>query len=187
MTRRLRSWELLGIPFIILTGSALHFVFEWSGYWTPVALVAAVNESVWEHLKLAFWPSLFWAILEYVALGLKARTFWSAKGYALTVAPLLIVFLFYGYTAVLGQNVFLLDIAVFVIAITAGQLASLRLFNTDLRATRACGIGVGMLVCQVAAFSMFTIYPPAVGLFEDSRSGMRGIPSQDKAPTWLHR
>lgn len=184
MTHQLRNWELLGIPCIILTGSALHFVFEWSGYWTPVALIAAVNESVWEHLKLAFWPSLFWAILEYVALGLKARTFWSAKGYALAVAPLLIVCLFYGYTAVLGRDAFLLDIAIFVIAISAGQLVSLQLLKADLRTTRI--IGIGMLACQLAAFSTFTLYPPALGLFTDPHSGTVGVPSQHGAPARLH-
>ena len=43
-------WELAGIIFIVVLGSVLHFAFEWSGRWTPIAPIAAVNESVWEHL-----------------------------------------------------------------------------------------------------------------------------------------
>ena len=41
-----RNWplELIGIPFIVVAGSLLHFTFAWSGYSTPVALIAAVNE-----------------------------------------------------------------------------------------------------------------------------------------------
>jgi hypothetical protein len=187
MVWQLGNWELLGIPLITLAGSALHFAFEWSGYWTPIALMAAVNESVWEHLKLAFWPGVLWAILEYMAVRPETRTFWSVKGYALAVAPMLIVFLFYGYTAALGKDYFLLDIAIFVIAIVAGQLASIRLLKTGPRATRWYIIGIGLLVCQLAAFSTFTLYPPAIGLFEDSRNGMRGIPSPDTAPIWFHR
>ena len=62
-TRDIIRWELIGAVFIVLAGSALHFVFAWTGGWRPVALVAAVNESIWEHLKLAFWPGFFWALL----------------------------------------------------------------------------------------------------------------------------
>lgn len=100
----LAKWELLGIPVVFLAGSALHFAFDWSGYWKPLAIIAAVNESVWEHLKLAFWPSLLWALIGYAAFKPNAWAFWSAKGYALLVAPVLIVVIFYGYTSILGRN-----------------------------------------------------------------------------------
>ena len=73
MTSRSRSilrWEITGAIFIIVIGLALHFVFSWTGGWRPVAVVAAVNESIWEHLKLAFWPGLLWALLPREGLGL---------------------------------------------------------------------------------------------------------------------
>ena len=41
-----------------LAGSALHFVFDLLSGFAPVGIIAAVNESVWEHMKLAFWPML---------------------------------------------------------------------------------------------------------------------------------
>jgi len=37
-----------------LVGSLLHFLFDWLGQWPPIGLISAVNESVWEHTKLAF-------------------------------------------------------------------------------------------------------------------------------------
>jgi len=43
-------WELAGIVFIVVLGMVLHFAFEWSGRWTPIAPIAVVNESVWERL-----------------------------------------------------------------------------------------------------------------------------------------
>ena len=52
MRKMILRWELIGIVVIILAGSALHFVFEWTRYWPPEAVIAAVNESTWEHLKL---------------------------------------------------------------------------------------------------------------------------------------
>ena len=176
MNRLLTRWDLLGISFVILEGSALHFAFAWSGYWKPMALVAPVNESVWEHFKLAFWPALLWAFLEGAMRGHNARAFWSAKGYALLVAPILIAIMFYGYTAVLGRNIFALDIATFVIAVVAAQLASAQLLKADICTRWARSIGISLLLCQLVAYSTFTYCPPPLGLFEDGRNGIRGIP-----------
>ena len=174
MNRLLTRWDLLGISFVILVGAALHFAFAWSGYWKPMALVAPVNESVWEHFKLAFWPALLWTFLENAMRELDARAFWSAKGCALLVAPILIAIIFYGYTAVLGQNIFALDIATFVIAVVVAQLASAQLVKANICTHWARSIGISLLLCQLVA--TFTYYPPPLGLFEDGRNGIRGIP-----------
>lgn len=176
MKRLLTRWDLLGISFVILAGTALHFAFAWSGFWKPMALVAPVNESVWEHFKLAFWPALLWSFLESAMLKPNARAFWSAKGFALLVIPILIATAFYGYTAVLGRNIFALDIATFVIAVVATQLASAQLLKADIHARWGRSIGISLLLCQIAVYSTFTYYPPSVGLFEDGRNGTRGIP-----------
>ena len=46
------TWEIIGTFFIIIAGSLLHFVYEWTGYSDIMGLFTPVNESVWEHLKL---------------------------------------------------------------------------------------------------------------------------------------
>ncbi len=174
-----KSWqlELLGIPFIVIVGSLLHFTFAWSGYWPPVALMPAVNESVWEHLKLAFWPALVWAAAVLVALRPNSVQFWSARGYTLLIAPLLIVSIFYTYTAILGRNFLALDIATFVIAVVAGQVGSSALASAPRPSSYAIAAGIILLICQLAAYSTFTYYPPPLSLFTDSRDGTRGIPT----------
>lgn len=59
MKRKLQSLEILGALFVIIIGSIFHFVFEWSNQWLPLGAITPVNESVWEHLKLVFWPLVF--------------------------------------------------------------------------------------------------------------------------------
>jgi hypothetical protein len=184
MDRGILKWEAAGIPFTVLIGSALHYAFACSGYWLPLALVAAVNESVWEHLKLAFWPGLLWALLEYFVLKIDARNFWVAKGLALLVAPTVIVIIFYGYTSILGRNLLALDITTFVLAIAIGQLSSALLINSEMKFNWARSTGAILLAIQLAAYSSFTFYPQAFGIFVDSRNGTRGIPpvsSHDKS------
>ena len=46
----------------ILAGCALHFLYEWLPS-AITALFSPVNESLWEHVKLVFWPLLGAALL----------------------------------------------------------------------------------------------------------------------------
>ena len=178
MARKIWPVELIGVPVIVVFGSLLHFTFGWAGYWSPVALVAAVNESVWEHLKIAFWPGLMWSILELVVLRPNRWQFWAAKGFALLIAPAFIVIAFYAYTSLLGRNLLALDITTFVVAIALGQIVSARLISASGWRRTSLVLGTTLLTLQLIAYSTFTFYPPALGIFEDSRDGNRGISSE---------
>ena len=45
-------------------GSLFHFIYEWSNCLSVVGIIGAVNESVWEHLKILLWPMFGWWMLE---------------------------------------------------------------------------------------------------------------------------
>jgi hypothetical protein len=83
----LLRYEVAGIIFIVLLGSFLHLAYEFSGSSPLVAVIAAVNESVWEHLKLAYWPALFYMILELVFLRGLPRNFVAAKTAGILTMP----------------------------------------------------------------------------------------------------
>lgn len=48
---------IIGIIFISIIGTLLHFMYEFSGHNKIVSLFAAVNESTWEHIKIALTPT----------------------------------------------------------------------------------------------------------------------------------
>ena len=174
--RRTLKWELAGIPFIFLAGSILHFVFEWTGCWRPVAVIAAVNESVWEHLKLSFWPGVMFAAFESAFVRRSVNNFWSGKAMGLLVMPIVIGVGFYGYTAVLGDNYLTADIVLFLVAVVVGQLASYRIMVAR-RARRWMQVcAAAALATMIVIFSLASYVPPRVFLFEDSASQGYGIP-----------
>ena len=53
--KNVRLWNIAGAAFALVAGTLLHFVYEWFGgnVW---AVIGAVNESTWEHLKLLYFP-----------------------------------------------------------------------------------------------------------------------------------
>ena len=168
-------WELGGIAFIVVLGSVLHFAFEWSGRSTAVAPIAAVNESVWEHLKLGFWPALVYAALEYGRFGKSSDNFPFAKTLGIYLIPITIVVLFYLYTAILGQDLLILDIAIFVVAVIVGQLVSYKLLiSSPLPASLNRFAPIALAVLGVL-FVLFTFYTPQLSVFRDPVTGGYGV------------
>ena len=175
MWREIRKWELIGIAVIASVGSMMHFAFEWSGELPPVGVFAAVNESVWEHFKIAFWPALFYAIIEYPFLRRYTSNFFIAKAIGIYVMPVVIAAIFYAYTAIFGEEILIVDISIFFVAVALGQLASYKILTMKQWPRWICGVGVVMVILLAAAFGIFTFYPPELGIFRDAVSGGYGI------------
>jgi hypothetical protein len=169
------AWEITGFVVISFSGSLLHFAFEFFGEWPPMALLAAVNESVWEHLKLAFWPALVFALIEWPFFRRKVENFWTAKAAGIFVMPLSIVLLFYGYTALAGGNVLWADISLFILAVLIGQMLSGWIMARRPRQSRFKTAAAILLALMIIAFSLLTFFPPKCPLFRDSRTGQYGI------------
>ncbi|MDF2880331.1 MAG: hypothetical protein K0R54_888 [Clostridiaceae bacterium] len=104
MIYKIFLWESFGVIFISSIGAILHFTYECSHEYKPLPLISAVNESTWEHLKIAFWPTLIYSILEYIPLSKITNNFIISKAACMIVIPISIIILFYSYTKVLGRN-----------------------------------------------------------------------------------
>ena len=115
--------DLIGFFFITILGSLCHFIYEWSNHNKYVAYFCAVNESTWEHLKLAFCPTFIWILIEIPLIGSNPN-YCLAKLTSLVVMVATIVILFYGYMALFKKENVFVSIAVFIIAIGLGQYAS---------------------------------------------------------------
>lgn len=175
MKRSILRWELGGILFTVVVGTVLHFAFEWSGRWVPLGAIAAVNESVWEHLKLGFWPALAYAALEYGRFGRSANNFSFAKTLGIYLIPITIVVLYYAYTTIIGHGLLAVDIAIFVVAVIVGQLVSYKVLAASPLWERLNRFAPIALAVLAILFVLFTFYPPHLPLFRDPVSGGYGI------------
>lgn len=176
MGGRVARWQLGGFLFVCAAGTALHFLYQWSGGSVAAAPFAAVNESVWEHMKLLFWPMQLWAGAERAVLGGYSRGFWPAKALGILLGLALIPALYYTYTGALGVSVMWVDIAIFFVAAAAAFLAETRMLARDWRCrggTRASALVLLLLLS--AAFVLCTFVPPRVPLFRDPVTGFYGL------------
>jgi len=179
--------EAAGALFIISAGTLLHYVFDLFGRWPPLALIAAVNESVWEHLKLAFWPAVIFGLAARPWLRSRTTNYWTAKGFGIFVMPLLICAFFYSHKLIFGQHNLAYDITTYVIAVTAGQMLSARLMRMPPLPRKIRILAAGLLAAALLAFSLFTFFPPRLPVFRDGRTGEYGIPSETDLKSHAHR
>lgn len=169
-------WELVGIAFVFLVGALLHFVFEWSGESRIAGLFASVNESVWEHFKQGFWPMCIYGAIEYGFLRKRTNNFFTAKAAAVYLIPVITGLSFYGYTAIIGKEILIVDILIFLVAVVIGQLTSYRILTSSRLPAYTNGISIFFIIVQALVLMLFTFYPPHLPIFLDSNTGTYGIP-----------
>lgn len=156
--KMIKKWEIVGAIISVVLGSLLHFVFEWSGNNKIVGIFGAINESTWEHLKLAFWPTFFFAILEWLFWGRENINFCFATFIKLISMPIIIIVLFYGWLAFFPDN-FVYDVSIFVIAVVVGYFLSYKIIKSKCK----CGFEVIskiLITILLILFSTFTYFPP---------------------------
>ncbi|MGN0318589.1 MAG: DUF6512 family protein [Lachnospira sp.] len=114
---KLKRYTIIGIVFTLIIGTLMHFVYEWSGNNPIVGLIAPVNESVWEHMKLIFFPILIHSLFMNNQLKNEYPCVMSATSFGILLGTLLIPVIFYVYTGILGYNLMILDIGTFVVSV----------------------------------------------------------------------
>lgn len=156
-----RRWILVFFAAAIV-GSVLHFLY----LALPIALVSAfapVNESVWEHLKLLFWPQLAASFILMRPYADKRRG-WGAMLSGLLAAPAILLGAYYTLLSGFGVHTLALDIALYLLSMAAGFVLAHHLLRAPALA-RVCGPLVIAAGLYGAALVLFTFAPPDLPIF----------------------
>lgn len=170
---RVKNWEIWGAVFTIIVGTLLHFAYGWSGDNKVMAIFGAVNESTWEHLKLAFWPTLFFALFEWFYLRGTVKNLCLATLVKLFSMPLIIIGLFYGWLAIYPDN-FIYDISIFIIAVILGYYFGYLVMKIK----KLLGyekLAAVLIALGVLKFSLLTYFPYKSFITHDPVTGGYGI------------
>ncbi len=149
---------------VAILGTGWHFLYNVLP--CPLtALLAPVNESVWEHLKLLFFPPLLVSVFLSLRWRGAQRRFWSAVLFAALAMPAGLTAMYYTLTAGFGvKGTLPVDISLYYLAVALGAFSVYRLGRSG-RADRLLGalvIGSGVFG---AALVVFTIAAPPLPIF----------------------
>lgn len=174
MKKSIGLWQLMGFATTSLVGTLLHFLYEWTGNCILFAPFSGVNESTWEHMKLLFFPTFIYAIVQSFFFK-DVPSYWGIKLSGSVLGLTLIPVIFYTYNGVIGRSPDWVNIAIFFIAAAAEYYYEARRFR-HVTTDRGSRIAPFAVLCLIAvSFIVFTFIPPQLGIFEDPITGNYGI------------
>lgn len=163
-----------GFAFCCVLGAVSHFFYEWSGGSIAAGIFFPANESVWEHMKLVFFPFfVYCAVALPLVPELNNRVFGAFAATYLAAATIPIVF--YTYTAFTGRAVLAADISIFAAGTAAGWSAAYRAFTVRSGGAALCAVGAVGLAAVAACCLALTAFAPEWFLFIDPQSGKAGF------------
>lgn len=149
------------VAFVLTTlaGACLHFLYDLLP--NPVtALFSPVCESIWEHLKIIYWPYVAAMLLVTGKAGHGRRGPWMFSLLVISVAMLAAA---YVYHISLGGSSTVFDIGLYVVLMAIGFYLPGRLKDT---AGHSAPVFF-LVVLLGAAIALFTFLPPDHILFSD--------------------
>ncbi len=173
--KKFRLLEAIGAVAIYIIASVLHFVYDLSGGSTLSVLFGAVNESVWEHVKIFAVGYVAWALIELLWLKPPFKKFVTAKTFSLYFLSLSIIVFFYTYNLFTEEPILILDLLSSAFFVILSQYFSYKLTTTQRKTEDYFYVALMLLMSYFVMFFSFTVYPPQIDLFKDSVTGMYGI------------
>ena len=175
MKRTVWLWELVGLAYVSLVGTVLHFLYDWLGGAVWVAPFSGVNESTWEHMKLLFWPAFIFAVVQsFFFKGYYG--FWCIKLRGILLGLGLIPLIFYTYNGVIGKSPDWLNIAIFFVSATAMYLYEVRALAKGGTPCNFPRLSLALLCVIALLFVIFTFKTPELDIVRDPIDGTYGIP-----------
>lgn len=175
MSKKLFRYEVIGFIFVSIIGTVNHFLFELLGNSVIVGLFCPVNESVWEHQKLIFFPYIIWCVAEYFMLE-KTNKLFPAKLLGIIGGIMFTIAFYYSYIGISGKENMFFDILSFYIGVGISFTISYMIMkNFNKSNIYLSNISLLAIIILTAIFVIFTFAPPLIPLFKDSITSTYGI------------
>jgi len=174
MKRSVGLWQFFGFAVSTLGGTLLHFLYEWldKAWW--IAPFSGVNESTWEHMKLLFWPTFIYAVIQSIFFG-AYRDFWCIKLRGILLGIALIPLLFYTYNGVIGKSPDWINIVIFFVSAAISFIYEYRLFKDKRVIWGSSTVSVIILISVALLFILFTFITPELAIFKDPITNTYGV------------
>ncbi|MDO5568917.1 MAG: DUF6512 family protein [bacterium] len=155
-----------GFFFISIIGTLLHFTYDFSNHNKIVGLFSAVNESTWEHIKIALTPLFVWSLIDGYLLG-KLPNYFISKLVGILIIIIVIPLIFYGYKYFTKKSILFIDISSFYFTILLSQWLSYLVIIRDALPYIVNYISVIVIFIIFGFYMTATLVPLKLFIFKD--------------------
>ena len=173
------GYFMLSTLFLSVLGAGFHFLNDWTANSVWTVWFAPVNESIWEHLKLLFFPGLLLIILDILfsaKITAYPQRIFASQVCGIFAGMLFITAAYYTVYGITGRNFDWLNITLFVTGCVLSQFLTLRDLQRNLAALAIMRWTALLTVLLfLYLFVRFTHFPPQLPFFMDMQTGIYGI------------
>lgn len=162
--KTLKKYMISGALFVSVLGTILHFAYARSGNSFFLGLFVPINESIWEHTKLLFFPMLFFSFYASKKLKEDFPCIDSGLSFGILLGTFLIPVLFYTYSGALGFSIANFNIATFYISVCLAFFSAYKL-TLSCKMEKYETLLSFLLILMTFLFIIFTVLPPNISLF----------------------
>ncbi|MBQ2967616.1 MAG: hypothetical protein IJE10_05810 [Clostridia bacterium] len=166
MYKKLCFSTVLGFLFVSVTGTLLHFAYDYSTQKELLQFFVPVNESVFEHLKLLFFPQMLYSVFEYFIIGKRYKNYIFIKAVTIIAGIAVIIAVHSFYTHFTTSSIFIVDIVLFYVSVIFSYVLSYKLLkNKTLWRYDLNAYGIFFYAFIMLIFFLCTVFPPELPLF----------------------
>ncbi len=157
----------IDIILICIVGTIFHFAYEFSGGNILVALFSAVNESIWEHIKIAVMATYVVSFLKMAIKEKRDENLWTSLFFKVISIIIIIPIFFYSYKAILGVENLFFDLLILYLSIIISQIIESYIKNCIVVSARIEDIYKYINIAIIIIFIFFTFWTPKLDIFEN--------------------
>ncbi len=152
---------------VSILGVLTHFWHKWFKKGVLLHILSAVNESVWEHMKLSFYPMVLVMAMQGAIPEIYYPGYWGSAVIVVLTATFLVPLLYYPIRKLLGREIPAVSIGLYFVCILIAFIIEYCLLKSRFNAISDTIALIIVLLC-FGAFAFFTYFPPKLPLFKDS-------------------
>jgi hypothetical protein len=126
---------------------------------------SAVNESIWEHMKLLFFPAASYALITYPFMRKSSPPYLTACAFAILIGMAVQTSIYYIYSGIIGKDIPWVNIAIFY---GCAALIYVLSYKWNRRKWNTGSLwGLAVISAMSVLFFWFTANPPDLGIFSE--------------------
>ncbi len=171
----MKKIKIVGVFISFILSIVLHFIYEWIPS-SIISVIAPVNESIWEHMKLIVSSSLVFGITEYFIYKKKDIAFNNfLLSYAVSsiLGVIIYLLLYIPLNDIFGHKAYIAIGLLFIIFIFI-QIINYYIMNSK-KINYGNELGILLIIMIYLVFGYFTYHPPKINLFYDYLNKGYGI------------
>ena len=156
------------VAFVIISilGTLGHFIYKWTNESRFIGLFFPVNESIWEHLKLIFYPTLIYHFIYNITQKKKPSNITTANAFSIFKGMFYIVVIYYTAKGVIGKDVEFINISLYYIAVIITLCTRKRIIEDEKYTSKNIKVIASSLLFLMAfLFAVWSYCPPNLGIF----------------------